>query len=381
MKPIVYFFGTMPGGLCSYPQDHTKKIFEGFIAKSKNNSQIVLHRKDNLLHYGYVRRMHDNKYFGICLCLDCIYKDVNLLFYTFDNIYVSMVKNGDVLKIDENKSVDWATKDFVSETVAITEYTKQLIDAINVSAKNTLPLPPIDFSISINDCLELSVQESAGKILDATKRYCNLYIVQKEWQIERLSSYHQVIRQKNDEIRTLTSAIENQKKVNAELSNKLIMAKAKQRNMIWVALLGAAVLILFFVLWNKVLFPSEVTHYETGEFVYYGPIKDKKPHGEGVAFYPEDDADGRRYYIGHFANGERQDSEAMLYYQNGNYFYGAMDGDKLIKGIFYSNSDHSHFEGSFIDNHPYEGTWYYHEESYRLKDGKMEGNDSSLVKQ
>ena len=89
-----------------------------------------------------------------------------------------------------------------------------------------------------------------------------------------------------------------------------------------------------------------------------------------MAFYPTDDKDGRRYYIGHFVNGERQDSTAMLYYQNGDYFFGTMNGDKFMKGIFYSNSDHSHFEGSFVDNKPYEGTWYNHEESYRLKDGK-----------
>ena len=147
--------------------------------------------------------------------------------------------------------------------------------------------------------------------------------------------------------------------------------KAQKRNFIWVSILGGVVLVLGVVVWNKVLFPSEVTRYQTEHFLYYGPMQNKKPHGEGVAFYPKDDQDGRRYYIGHFVNGERQDSTAMLYYQNGDYFFGTMNGDKFMKGIFYSNSDHSHFEGSFVDNKPYEGTWYNHEESYKLKDGRM----------
>lgn len=370
MKPIVYFFGTMSGGFSSYPEDHTRKIFEGFIAKSKNNSQIVLHRKDNLLHYGYVRRMHNNHYFGICLCLDCIYNDTKRLFAIFDNTYVSMIEKGDILKIGSEKHVDWATKNLKSETVSITEYTKDIIDRLHISAGNTQPLPPVDFSISINDCLDLSLEDSAGKIIDAVKRYTNLYVVQKEWQIERVTSFHQIIRAKDMEIRTLESVIENQKKENAALGNKLVMAKAKQRNITWVALLGVAVLILFFVLWNKVLFPSEVTHYETGEFVYYGPIKDKKPHGVGVAIYPSNDKDGRKYYIGNFVNGERQDDTAILFYQDGDYYYGAMKGDKWENGKIYMNSDNSHFEGSFNDNHPYNGVWYEHQKRYRLIDGE-----------
>lgn len=371
MKPIIYFFGILPSGFSTYPQDYTKKFFSDFISKSKNTSQIVLHRKDNLLHYGYVRKMSNNKYFGICLCIDCIYSDIKYLFDVFDDVFASMIKKGDILKVGSNRSVEWATQNFVSETVAITEYSKQIVDLLNITERNTLPLPSVDFSISINDCLDLSFEESKDKITDATKRYTNLYIVKRESEIERVNSFHATIGRKDNEIRKLKSTIQNQKEENSDLKNKLIKAKAKQRNITWVASLCVVIIVLGSVLWNKVLFPSEVTHYETGEFVYYGPIKDKKPHGEGVAFYPTDDKDGRRYYIGHFVNGERQDSTAMLYYQNGDYFFGTMNGDKFMKGIFYSNSDNCHFEGSFVDNKPYEGAWYNHEESYKLKDGRM----------
>lgn len=370
MKPLIYFFGTLSKGFSTYPQDHTKDFFSDFVSKSKNNVQIVLHRKDNLLHYGYVRRMSTKKYFGVCLCVDCIFNDVSILFKIFDEIYTSMIKKGDILKLNNENCVDWALTDFVSEHVAIAEYSKQIIDAINLSDIKTQPLPPVNFSISINDYLELSLEDGQSKIIDAAKRYTNLYIVKKESEIERVNSFHAVINRKDSEIKALKNSIKETKKVNSELNNKLIKAKAKQKNITWVAVLGIIVLIFGFVLWNKVLFPSEVTHYETGEFVYYGPLQDGKPNGVGVAIYPANDKDGRKYYIGNFKKGERQDSAAILFYQDGDYYYGQMTGDKWVKGMLYMNSDNSHFVGTFQDNNPYTGNWYDHKKLYRLSKGE-----------
>lgn len=370
MKPIIYFFGTLPTGFSTYPQDHTKDFFSDFISKSKNNVQIVLHRKDNLLHYGYVRKLSDRKYFGICLCIDCIFNDVAKLFVIFDDVYASMVQKGDILKLGNEKCVDWALSDFVSEHIAIAEYSKQIIDTINLSETNTQLLPPANFSISINDTLDLSLEDGQSKIIDAAKRYTNLYIVKKESEIERVNSFCAVINRKDLEIKALKSTIKATKKANTELNNKLIKAKAKQKNITWVAVLGMIVLIFGFVLWNKVLFPSEVTHYETGEFVYYGPIEDGKPNGVGVAIYPTNDKDGRKYYIGNFKKGERQDSAAIIFYQHGDYYYGQMTGDKWVKGMLYMNSDNSHFVGTFQDNKPYTGNWYDHKKLYRLSKGE-----------
>ena len=370
MKPIIYFFGTLPTGFSTYPQDHTKDFFSDFVSKSKNNVQIVLHRKDNLLHYGYVRKLSDRKYFGICLCIDCIFNDVAKLFVIFDDVYASMVQKGDILKLGNEKCVDWALSDFVSEHIAIAEYSKQIIDTINLSETNTQLLPPANFSISINDTLDLSLEDGQSKIIDATKRYTNLYIVKKESEIERVNSFCAVINRKDLEIKALKSTIKATKKANTELNNKLIKAKAKQKNITWVAVLGIIVLIFGFVLWNKVLFPSEVTHYETGEFVYYGPLQDGKPNGVGVAIYPANDKDGRKYYIGNFKKGERQDSAAILFYQDGDYYYGQMTGDKWVKGMLYMNSDNSHFVGTFQDNNPYTGNWYDHKKLYRLSKGE-----------
>lgn len=233
MKPLIYFFGTLTSGFSTYPQDHTKKFFSDFVSKSKNVSQIVLHRKDNLLHYGYVRKISNNKYFGICLCVDCIYSDTKYLFEVFDDVFASMIKKGDILKINSAKVIEWATLDFVSETVAITEYSKQIVDLLNISERNSLPLPPVNFSVSINDCLDLSLEDSNDKIIDAIKRYSNLYIVKKESEIERVNSFHATINRKDDEIGRLNEVINKLKEEKSKISRQ----KKQFRNVIFLFLI------------------------------------------------------------------------------------------------------------------------------------------------
>ena len=177
MEPLVYFYGTLPFGFSAYPSDHTRAYFEDFIKRSRNQLQIVVHREDNLLYYGYVRRINNNKFFGICICLDCIYNNVNLLFYIFDEVYANMIKNGDVLKIDNQNGINWAIKNYTEETVALNEYKSLIINRLNINSSNTQKLPPVNFSISINDCLDISLETSNNEILDAIKRYPNVYIV------------------------------------------------------------------------------------------------------------------------------------------------------------------------------------------------------------
>lgn len=373
MKPIVYLFGNLAGGFSSYPEDHTKNIFQDFIKKSRNKLQIVLRRKDNLLYYGYVRSMNGTDHIGMALCVDCIYNDMSSLFSVFDSAYTEMVRQGVIIKMDGNTHISWATTNFASESVAITEISKHILQWAKLSSQNTQPLPPVNYSISINDCLELSLENSKAEIIDATKRYCNLYVTKKNSEIERITSFNHIVLDKSNEIRKLqaklTFTIEEKNKQIADLKSKNAILKAKQKNLFGVGSLALIVTVLLCVIYVKVINPNEVTHYETGEFVYYGPIKDGKPNGIGVAIYPKNDKDGRKYYIGNFVNGNRQDSTAILFYQDGDYYYGSMNGDKWEKGMLYMNSDNSHFKGTFKDNNEFNGVWYEHIKSYNIVEG------------
>lgn len=366
MDPIVYFFGSISGSFDASPVDWSADFFKAVIKKAKNPAQIILHRKDNLIYYCYVRQLNEKSAFGIGVCYDRFFTNLSELFNIFDKIYTEIVEEGAILQLDDRFRICWALKKFSSESVKLTEYSMRLYNLICPARGRKIgssELPPANFAISINDWLEISLDQGNASIRNAMSNYCNIYIVKRNAEIERLASINRQLRIRDEEIRALKENISQMTADNQKL-------KLKQRNTIWIGILGIISVAMAVILYFKVINPSEVTHYETGEFVYYGPIKDKKPHGTGVAIYPEDDPQGRKYYIGNFDHGLRQDTAAILFYANGDYFYGNMTDDERKKGLQYRQSDGTYFKGSFRGKYPYEGEWFKHISLYKLVDGE-----------
>ena len=94
-------------------------------------------------------------------------------------------------------------------------------------------------------------------------------------------------------------------------------------------------------------------------YYWNGTWEDGKPNGEGIITYPATDKDGRKEYKGNVTNGLRNDDSAILTYTNGNSYKGSFVNDKLNKGKLVLKSDGMYFEGSFKDNQPYNGKWYF----------------------
>ena len=231
MKPLVYFFGSLPGGFSSYPEDHTKSFFKEFQKRSKNTLQIVVHREGNLLHYGYVRKFNGENYLGLCLCVDRIFTDVHYLFDAFDDIYATIVKQGIILWMNSLGCIEWAAKSFIDEEVSVTEYSNALIELLSVSEENTQPLPPVDFSIAIDHQLDVSLEMPQKEINEAIGRYPNVYIAKSNAEIERVTNFVNVIREKDKDIKKLQSQVNQLKDVN----NKI---KRQQKQYRYVAILA-----------------------------------------------------------------------------------------------------------------------------------------------
>ncbi len=377
MNPIGYFFGSISGTFDSHLTDSSAEIFKESVRKAKNPVQIFIHRRDNLIYYCYLRRLNEKSAFGIGLCYDRIFTNISGLFNLFDIIYTDIVKEGAILHLDEKFHINWTLKKLSSESAIIGEHLRNLNESIAPKRGRKLiseELPAVNFAISKNDCIELSLDQENFSIRDAVANYCNVYIVKRSAEIERLTSFNNLLRVKDKEIRNLRNMLEAEKETVSKTKTANLRLKARQRNTIWIGILGIVSVAMAVVLYFKVINPSEVTRYKTSEFVYYGPIKDKEPHGVGVAIYPDDDPQGRKYYIGNFDNGQRQDSTAILFYANGNYFYGKMTDDNWENGIFYRQSDGTYYKGTFKDNNAYDGKWFGHIELQTIVRGIRQNN-------
>ena len=115
---------------------------------------------------------------------------------------------------------------------------------------------------------------------------------------------------------------------------------------------------------------AESAGHEFPEFTYYGELVNGEPNGYGLAVFKPGDPDNRKFYVGKFEAGKKVDDNAMLLYNDGNFFYGKINDQFMEQGVAYQKTGNCHFEGTFDKNAPYTGTWYEHKMNYKINNGK-----------
>ena len=361
---VIYLFGKFAGNYTQYPIDNTKTVLEKLHHHIKADMQLIIHREGSAMYYSFIRRLEGNSYFGICaLITERYFADPIDLLYTFDKCVNSITERGDLLGISDNGGYHALIDRFYEKDYSVDSTRNEIAQALANEDLELKVLPPTDYSVSVDSKKVYSKDDDANKI--AIDSYTQGYtIVYKEEDFNQLSPDCARSR-----IKSLNDQLEETKQELEKTKSELVAEQIKKRNILYVLLLGIIVLVLGFFVWNTVLFPSEVTHKEMGEFIYYGPVSDDKPNGIGVAIYPPDDSQGRKYYIGKFVNGNREDTDAVLIYKNGDYFYGSMQNDTWLNGHIYKSTDGTYYVGTFIDNKPYTGEWYRHIFSHEVKSG------------
>ena len=364
MNLSFYLFGDLSSGYTQYPNDYANSIFKFFYKNSLATTQIAIHRDADLMYYGYVRKLDNSNYLGICAVINGkIITQIESHFGIFENIIESMVRNGYLIHFNDSGEI-------VSKVGQLYE-NREEIDLINSSLQSSFDrleataqrLPAVSYGVSKDSIKNYSIQDDEDEIVKSS--YTNGYTFvykSKGFNTAQMTSYKGIISKKNKEITDLQSECSN-------LKNQVAKLKNKQRNTTWVALLGLIAAILFAVVYVKVINPNEVTKKDMGEFMYYGPMQNGEPNGTGVAIYHNDDKDGRLYYYGNFTNGKRIDENAIMFYKDGSYFKGSMDEDKWINGLFF-DVEKEHFIGEFKDNTPWNGEWYKHVRVQKIFMGK-----------
>lgn len=71
MNKDIYVFGRHANGIdFQYPEDGSSAVFTNFINHAKTTQSIAIHRKGDLMYYGYIQRISDNSLLGICFVLN-----------------------------------------------------------------------------------------------------------------------------------------------------------------------------------------------------------------------------------------------------------------------------------------------------------------------
>ena len=300
----------------------------------------------------------------MCVLLNGImFSQIGRLFPIFENTVADMVTRGDILHFDDQGKIISSIDNLNNKQQEVERIVSVFKNQISDLNSNAIKLPPVSYGISSSESKTFSDSDKNEDIVNAACKYGYTYILKShDYNTTSLNGYKSILIRLNKKLTT-------QQNECTELKSQISSLKNKQRNTLWVSLFAIASLILGVIVWTQVLFPSEVTKKDMGEFVYYGPMENGEPNGTGVAIYHSDDKDGRLYYYGNFTDGKRVDNNAIMFYKDGSYFKGSMDEDKWHKGIFF-DIEKAHFVGEFKDNSPWNGDWYKHVKEQTITNGE-----------
>jgi hypothetical protein len=106
MNGVVYVFGELSSGYTQYPDDSVSDIFKSFYEKAKAATQLTIHREGNLMYYGYIRRLPNHRYIGLCVVLNGeIIKTVKPLFSIFEKAIADLIEKGDIIYLAPNGDI------------------------------------------------------------------------------------------------------------------------------------------------------------------------------------------------------------------------------------------------------------------------------------
>lgn len=221
MNSTIYIFGDFGYGCNQYPNDYTAEIFSQFHKRSQANTQLTIHRDDNMMYYGYVRKLHNREqYIGICIVLNgSMFRGVKTLFNRFENYITDIVVRGQIIEFsNDGNLISKVTKlyECQNEIERITKFIQNDIETLT-----TQKLPPTNLSIGKSESKSFVIDDKAESILEATYNYGYTYIYKDTgYNTDSLTSYSGKLHALNKEKTTALQIVDKQKQEISDLKKK-----------------------------------------------------------------------------------------------------------------------------------------------------------------
>ena len=107
MNSDIYIFGKLGSYYSQCPDDFTSEIFMKMGEwDTSADTYISIHRKGELMYYGYVRKLEADRYIGFCSILNgLMVTDLNVLFENFDSMLNHLALGGEILKYSDSGEI------------------------------------------------------------------------------------------------------------------------------------------------------------------------------------------------------------------------------------------------------------------------------------
>ena len=408
MNCSTYFFAKTNSTTAYYPSDNSNcEVFDKFIRESQEGWQLCIARNGNLMYYAVVKKESAKCYYGLCVLVN------NIIFTDIKSVYQIIVAYLNQIAND-GELIVWYSGILIELDFTIQKnvnYVENVLERLRLGIENVhdyAQLPAQDYSRDVDSIVHMKDIDDNDELLKST--YSNGFTFihisrtegtkiaetnNREKENSKLKGEKADLERQNEELR---SEIRSLKIANIKL-------QLLNRNYVPIVLLGVAIIGLLIMGYNwyvettsKSDLESKIAILETenntlmdssdsskadlenkisllekkiqnqatisgryiaADFTYYGPLKNGLPNGIGLAVYHNGDKDNRKYYVGGFKDGIRDDpNKATLIYNDGSILSGKWKDGIITSGYEYNKQQRFIYEGPFKHGAPSGGSYY-----------------------
>lgn len=241
MNASVYLFGEFNSGYSQYPDDYASSIFQKFSANAKSVTQITIHRDGNLVYYGYIRKLQQDRYIGLCVVLNgLILKRIDGLFSLFENTISNLVTYGKLIHFNEQGDLVTCVEKLYLNREEIDLLTESLRAGFKRFEAYSAPLPAVSYGTSKDSCKDFVVDDEQEEIIKSSYTNGYTYVYKsKGFNTAQLNSYKGVLSRSYKEKQELAAKLDALEKEHA----KTLKQKKQFKYVIimFVILLGCAI--------------------------------------------------------------------------------------------------------------------------------------------
>lgn len=241
MNASVYLFGEFNSGYSQYPDDYAASIFQKFSANAKSTTQIAIHRDGNLVYYGYIRKLQQDRYIGLCVVLNgLILKRIDGLFSLFENTISNLVTNGKLIHFNEQGDLVTCVEKLYLNREEIDLLTESLRAGFKRFEAYSATLPAVSYGTSKDSSKDFVVDDEQEEIIKSSYTNGYTYVYKsKGFNTAQLNSYKGVLSRSYKEKQELAAKLDALEKEHA----KTLKQKKQFKYVIimFVILLGCAI--------------------------------------------------------------------------------------------------------------------------------------------
>lgn len=201
MNATVYLFGEFNNGYTQYPEDYAAAVFHEFHTNAKSTTQIVIHRDGSLMYYGYLRKLEQERYIGLCVVLNgMMLTDLDGLFLLYENTISNLVARGKLIHFNELGGIVTNVDRLYMNSEEIGSLAQFLRAGFDRLEGSTQLLPAVNYGMSKDSIKYCSMEDNINGIIKCSHVYGYTYINKsKGFNTYELNSYQEILARLNNE--------------------------------------------------------------------------------------------------------------------------------------------------------------------------------------